>query len=343
MQDFKVTIIIPVYNTEKYIKKCFDSIINQSFSKFEVIVINDGSTDNSAFICDEYAKKDSRFKIYHLKNQGAAKARNSAFDLAKGEYIVFVDSDDWLEVDALKNYIREIERFDMVIGCSYNCYFNNDEFLYKNRDYFYKENKYLTKEEVRKMYVDIAINGVSHAPHNKMYKRRIIDKYQIRFPDRKKYEDLAFNNKYIDKINSLSIINSYDYNYRVSNLEDIALKLPTNMFEIFTEVNNELINLLKSWNVYDDRSDKMLKSKYITEVASCINNTYNPNLKYSFKVRYNYIKNVINVGKVQGACSNVDSSKFVKMISKLIKLKTIILIIACYRLKIIYKKLIRIC
>lgn len=340
MKNPEVTIIIPVYNTEKYIRDCFDSIIKQSFSNFEVIVINDGSTDKSADICNEYCKKDSRFKIYNLKNQGAAKARNSALDLAKGRYIFFVDSDDWLEENAVKNHIREMKEFDMVIGCSHNCYFKDDKLLYKKRDYFYEENKYLSKQEVRRMYVDIATNGVSHAPHNKMYKKSIIDKYNIRFPDRKKYEDLGFNNKYIDKINSLRIINSYDYNYRVSNLEGVALKLPSNMFEIFTEVNDELITLLKSWNVYDSKSEKMLKSKYITEVASCINNTYNPNLNYSFKERRSYIKRLINDNKVQESCRDVNSSRFVNIIAKLIKIKSLVLISICYRIKVTYKNLI---
>lgn len=242
-------------------------------------------------------------------------------------------------MDNLQFMASKKEKFDMVIGCSHNCYFKNEQLLYKNRDYFYKENKYLTKEEVRKMYVDIATNGVSHAPHNKMYKREIIDRYKLRFPDRKKYEDLAFNNNYIDKIDSLSIINSYDYNCRISDFEGVTLKLPEDMFEIFIEVNDELINLLKAWNFYDDRSDKMLKSKYITEVASCINNTYNPNLNYSSKKRYNYKNNIINIKKVQQACGNIEDFRFLNIISKLIKLRVIIFIEICYRLKIIYKKL----
>ena len=87
MDKPKVTIIIPVYNAEKYIKECFDSIINQTFSNFEVIIIDDGSIDNSSQICDEYSIKDRRFKVYHLKNEGAAKARNRALDLALGEYM----------------------------------------------------------------------------------------------------------------------------------------------------------------------------------------------------------------------------------------------------------------
>lgn len=339
MNKTKVTIIIPVYNAEKYLKECFDSIINQTFSNFEVIIIDDGSTDNSSQICDDYSIRDRRFKVYHLKNEGAAKARNRALDLALGEYIFFVDADDFLEKDALNNHIKEIKCADMVIGCSHNCYFEGDKLFYKKRDYFYKESKYLNKNDVRKMYIDIAINGVAHAPHNKMYKKSLIDRYNIRFPNRKKYEDLAFNNQYVDKINSLSIINSYDYNYRVSNLEEVAIKLPTNMFEIFTDVNNEIIELLKSWNVYDCKSEKMLKSKYITEVASCINNTYNPNLDYKFKGRYNYIKSIVNTEKVKEACRYVDSSMFVNIISRLIQIKAILLICICYRLKIYYKKI----
>ena len=191
------------------------------------------------------------------------------------------------------------------------------------------------------MYVDIAVNGVSHAPHNKVYKREIIEKYQLRFPNRPKYEDLAFNNAYVDKIHSLVITNDHTYNYRVSNLEGVAQKLPANMFDIFTGVNNELIQLLKGWGVYNAQSEMLLQSKYITDVASCINNTYNPNLNYTFESRYAYIKGILEHEKVQKASKHVDSSNFVNVIARLMSIKSTLLIMCCYRLKTTIRQIIQ--
>lgn len=337
----KFSIIIPVYNAEKYLPHCMESLLNQNYHDFEIVLINDGSTDQSGLLCDEYANNDKRVKVFHTSNQGAGHARNVGLNYATGEYVLFVDSDDWLELEALAIYVKSIESYDWLIGCSHNCYFKGDSMESMKVDYYYPANRYDSRQDIREMYVDIAVNGVSHAPHNKVYKREIIEKYQLRFPNRPKYEDLAFNNTYVDKINSLVIINDHTYNYRVSNLEGVAQKLPTNMFDIFTDVNNELIQLLKNWKVWDKKSEQLLQSKYITDVASCINNTYNPNLTYTFESRYTYIKAILEHEKVQQSCKHVDSSKFVNVIARLMSIKSTLLIMCCYRLKTTIRQIVQ--
>lgn len=106
--DPLVTIIVPVYNVEKYLKKCVDSILNQTYKNIEVILIDDGSSasDKSPIICDEYAKKDKRIKVIHKINGGLSSARNAGLDIAKGDYIYFVDSDDWIDKDTIKDNIK---------------------------------------------------------------------------------------------------------------------------------------------------------------------------------------------------------------------------------------------
>src|SRR5690606_27273688 len=92
----KVSVIIPVYNAEKYLRECIDSVLAQTFDDFELLLINDGSTDGSGKICDEYAQKDARVKVFHKENGGVSSARNLGLDNAKGEWITFIDSDDWI-------------------------------------------------------------------------------------------------------------------------------------------------------------------------------------------------------------------------------------------------------
>lgn len=105
----KFSIIIPVFNVEVYLNQCLDSIVNQSFSDFEVICINDGSTDNSLDILNNYAKKDNRFKVFTQENQGQGTARNKALDLAQGQYVLFIDPDDWIESDMFKNLLNAFQ------------------------------------------------------------------------------------------------------------------------------------------------------------------------------------------------------------------------------------------
>ena len=98
----KISIIVPIYNCEKYLAKCLDSIIRQDYSNLEVILINDGSSDNSKSICEEFCKKDKRFILINKKNEGVSEARNTGLDIASGEYIIFIDADDWIEPNMCK-------------------------------------------------------------------------------------------------------------------------------------------------------------------------------------------------------------------------------------------------
>ena len=105
----KVSVIVPVYKVESYLRKCVDSILGQSFSDFEVILVDDGSPDNCGAICDDYATRDQRVKVIHKINGGLSDARNVGLDVAIGQYICFVDSDDWIEQDLLKDNVAVLE------------------------------------------------------------------------------------------------------------------------------------------------------------------------------------------------------------------------------------------
>jgi len=117
----KLSVIIPVYNTEKYLEKCLESLRNQKFSDFEIILVDDGSTDNSGMLCDMFAQNNAKVKVVHQNNSGQNLARKAGIDIAAGEYVTFVDSDDWLDVDTFENIFSAMcgEQYDMV---SYDCF-----------------------------------------------------------------------------------------------------------------------------------------------------------------------------------------------------------------------------
>ena len=107
--DTLISVVIPVYNVEKYLRQCLDSVLNQTYNYFEVIMVDDGSTDSSYDICLEYSERDDRFKSFHKENGGASSARNYALDKATGEYLFFLDSDDWIEKNTLERLINTVE------------------------------------------------------------------------------------------------------------------------------------------------------------------------------------------------------------------------------------------
>ena len=117
----KISIIMPVYNKEKYLKNTIDSILKQEYKNFELIIVDDGSTDKSKYICDEYASKDSRIKVYHIKNEGVSNARNIGLKYATGDYIQFIDADDTINTNTFSKYIDILNNklYDVIFS-SYN-------------------------------------------------------------------------------------------------------------------------------------------------------------------------------------------------------------------------------
>ena len=128
--DLLVSVVIPVYNTEKYLEKCLDSVIGQTYGNLEIIIVDDGSSDGSPEICRDYAKKDERVTIISQENKGLAVARNVALDIATGSYIMFVDSDDWLEKEAVERLVFEAEK-NMADAVFFGVIVDND--LYRQR------------------------------------------------------------------------------------------------------------------------------------------------------------------------------------------------------------------
>jgi len=177
-----ISIIVPVFNVEKYLKKCLDSIINQAFQNFELILVDDGSTDNSGKICDEYKIKDKRVKVIHQENKGLSAARNAGIENATGNYIGFVDGDDYISYNMyefLHNCLIE-NNADIAVCGLYNCFKNKKVPQYKKKEFYLLDNVSALK---------MALEGVVFSVHavNKLYKRDLF--IENRFPEGKLSED----------------------------------------------------------------------------------------------------------------------------------------------------------
>lgn len=178
----KISVIIPVYNVEKYLKKCVESVLKQTIADLEIILVDDGSTDRSGRICDEYAERDSRIVVVHKKNGGLSSARNIGIEIAKSQYIGFVDSDDYIEEDMYEVLYRNIMENDADLAmCDlYHCYEGK-----KIKINPIKEKFILDSEQAIKMVMEAKKTSVTAV--NKLYKKELFD--EIRYPEGKLSED----------------------------------------------------------------------------------------------------------------------------------------------------------
>jgi glycosyltransferase involved in cell wall biosynthesis len=221
----EISVIVPVYNVEKYLKRCIESIADQTFTDFECILIDDFSKDGSAEICDEIAKKDSRFIVVHKsQNEGLPKARKSGIDLAKGEFITHIDSDDWIELNAFELFIEKQKKTnaDIVIGV-FSTIFNDltEEYLFPeiSKDTLVLE--YFFYARCRNCYAKLI--------RKKLYDNIIVPPYSMG-------EDGIYNVQIFSKLNDISqtaIVDSVIYNYDKRNENSITNK--ANFYKEYTE------------------------------------------------------------------------------------------------------------
>lgn len=201
----EISIIVPVYNVEKYLHKCVDSILAQTFTDFELILVDDGSPDNSGAICDEYEKKDERVKVIHKKNGGLSDARNAGIDAAQGRYFGFVDSDDYIENDMYELLYKNIieNSAEMSICGIYDIYKG------KKTRKIPMFQKVISKNDAMKMVLEAEVISV-HAV-NKLYKRELFD--TIKYPINKITEDAAIILQLLDQCQKVVVDSSQKYYY----------------------------------------------------------------------------------------------------------------------------------
>lgn len=220
-----ITIIIPIYKVEKYLKKCVQSVINQTYSNLEIILVDDGSPDNCGKICDDYAKEDKRIKVIHKLNGGLSDARNKGLDIATGKYVYFLDSDDSISKDAIKYlyHIIKENNADIAIGkmkevFKENYSFNQEEILLKEN---LKDTiKLYTKEQaLEEMLYNTEFTNMAC---NKLYKKRLFSK--IRYPVGMLYEDLGTTYKLISCSEKVVLGSKITYYYLANRKESIMNK-----------------------------------------------------------------------------------------------------------------------
>lgn len=294
----KVSIIIPVYNSEKYLQNCLESIKNQTEKDFEVIIINDGSTDNSKLIIADYLK-DKRFKLIDQKNQGIGYSRNKGIEESKGQYVVFIDSDDSIEKNFLEEMLKKIEKDNLdIVVCDYieeneETKEYNETLIPPFENTTIKENKEL-------------LLSINKAPWNKIYKKELIK--DIRFPEDLKYEDTQFicealKNAKIGKINQC--LNHYvihsksettTMNIRVFDIIKIidnTRYIYRNEKDLQETIDKLTLQILTTYTIQQRyQSDKNIRNKFINDVFKYLEKNV-PNYKNNIYFKERGLKGMV--------------------------------------------------
>lgn len=206
----KVSVIVPIYNVEDYLEDCLNSIINQTYKNLEIILINDGSKDNSKNICDCYAKKDMRIKVIHQENGGLSIARNEGIKKASGDYLTFIDSDDYIELNMIEKLVKALKKDDADLSiCNRKEYFdykNHYKYTFKN------DKKYLLLDKISALKELCSFNLFDMSAWAKLYKKNLFK--DILFPEDKLSEDYYIMYILFAKCEKISYINDYLYIYR---------------------------------------------------------------------------------------------------------------------------------
>lgn len=270
--DELISVIVPVYNVEKYINKCIDSIINQTYTNLEIILVDDGSPDNCGKICDEYAEKDKRIKVIHKKNGGVSSARNEGLKKSKGEWISFIDADDWIEKDFCEILINKaIETKSDIALCGYNRVVDNqkEKINVSNKELFFDSNEYLIK----------TLNpqtGFGFC-HMKLIRKQIIN--NIFFNENIVVgEDALFNIMISKNINKAIFVEKALYNYRLNN-QSVVKKYDKNYAKKYLLA----MQVIKEY-LFEKCNNKVIQQNYYNFVAYhvlliAVNYCYHPDNK----------------------------------------------------------------
>lgn len=210
-QTTLISVIVPIYNVEQYLNRCIESIVNQTYTNLEIILVDDGSPDYCPQMCDEWAKKDNRVIVLHKENGGLSDARNAGMKVSNGEYICFIDSDDWFELNAIEFMYQKIQIYNCDV-CSVGV-----TMVWDNGD-----NKALTKshdeivfDNTESILQSFLSGTIIQTVWNKLYKKSVVEKFE--FPVGKIYEDEFWSWKVMVNSNRLVCVDDYLYNYFQNN------------------------------------------------------------------------------------------------------------------------------
>ena len=259
-----VSIIVPVYKAEKSLSYCIDSILRQTYTRFQAILVDDGSPDRCGEICDTYAGRDARIMVIHKENGGVSSARNAGICAAEGRYITFCDSDDFIEPDYLETFINTAKRYPdyKSIWCSYTSVSTYTQPTLRSPESVEALPVSLTSV---KHFMSLQEKILTNQPWNKLYLAGVIKENGLAFPESLSLgEDMLFNLDYLDASGDdrVAIISKPMYNYFCGNESSLDNKFRSDLEDVYSRLNTELQEHLIKWNVDQSQFAKFHNNRF---------------------------------------------------------------------------------
>lgn len=293
-----LSVIVPVYNVEKYLKRCLESILVQSWNDYEIILVDDGSTDSSAQICDLYAEKYEMIRVIHKDNKGLSDTRNRGIEEASGEYVYFPDSDDWLEPNTFS------ELSDVIEELTYDIISFNREFVTSEEDKLISAKSRIQKLSGKQALLEmLKQSDVTGFANDKIYRKKLFLDNDIEFPVGKYYEDLGTNYKLFLKATKVYVTNQKYYHYWITNPDSITQswneqKLQ-DMFGFYREIYYSPLIREK----FEELEIEILQAFYINGLIHILSSLYKSNISAQYSdiekdIKQEIVKNSLGVTKL---------------------------------------------
>ncbi|MFC4687560.1 glycosyltransferase family 2 protein [Epilithonimonas pallida] len=312
-----ISLIVPVYNVSLYLKRCIESILVQDFNTFELILVNDGSTDNSLDICKHYANQDSRIRVIDQPNGGVSNARNKGLEVANGEFICFIDSDDWVEPNYLSSFVSFYQTtytdliISNVVNQKNNSKTNNKPFVERliQSESFVPEDFFNGNDFI-----------LENTPFAKLFKKSIIDDNNIRFNiNLKNGEDFIFVLQYALVCKKIDFINSYTYNYNKESDSSVTQKYFKNYYKQVKDTKKAYFDIVRKYHEITEEEELY---QYFRVAGKSVYEEGKINNGLSFSEKYKSILQILSKPEIKKYRENYrlkkDSSPFFYIIQKLV-------------------------
>lgn len=332
----KVSVVVPVYNAEKYLNKSIPALLNQTYNDIEVILVENGSTDNSLDMCKKFADADARIRVIDTKeNIGAGEARNVGISRATGEYICFFDADDWYENTIIEKLVSSVlENGSDVAICAYEAFVEGTE---RKDHHTCKSMVCKKKNETQQYFADSFPDGHVGFLWNKIYKLSVIKENDIRFPKLSRLEDGFFNLAFFTAAESISVIEDELYHYRISSSEDVIRKHDAKYADLVVTLVDTAHETFDKWGVKSN-SDELNKF-CLNELGTCIENTFVGGWNMGYLEQRAYLTQLTLVDTYENALQHLEViGKYRQLLHVLLAKKQFTLLKVVVKIKYIVKK-----
>ena len=339
----KVSVIIPIYNAEKKLRDCVDSILKQDYKEIEVILVDDGSTDASLDICKEYESKDERIVVVHTENQGSGPARNAGIDAASGEWAYFPDADDLIEMNAITTMLQAAENnsCDLVVFGYQVIDPNGNLTLKKVYPNLVVEGEAVRKE-YEKYYATKEALCIQGAPWNKFFKMDVIRRNAVRYPALKRHQDEAFICRYVGYVQRVCFIQDVLYTYYANDSSIVDQKYPVNYVDCVLGLYKIRKETILSWNPENKKVREILSDELICNTIWAFELSFHKKYQMNYRKRLRWMKEKIQaIDFSEIEWERIDKRPYRRIVARLLPKRTGIAYFMIHSKRVLGKLLLR--